>query len=402
MRLLTSLQPAFIPVFKKLPTEQVELWTTHQQFARLLADSEIASQCLIELNQATTRDLAYTHAVRMLQQLAFLPENIPALPEVSYQAFKNLTGAFFYPRLGEISNILLLVEQLQPDVVLVHNDVEPLTRGLAMWARAHDKPCLHVPHAVYMDTPERTPMGTDVHDLVTATHIAAAGPYQAEWYMQRARAQNQPTEIRMTGYLPADRLADLKPFRADALRLLNLHDRAPVITYFSSWRQDTNLLGCTDSVEEGYHAFLTAAQARPQYQYLVKCHPRGQNVQAHVEQAKAAGVQCVVSDQHLDVFLNATDLTISLGPSNVVVEAACFPGMRLAAINGFMEDREVLTCTADAASIGAAMDTAFARPPYDNTAFVTKYFGPIDGRTAKRLSNWLLELGNISNAHHSS
>jgi hypothetical protein len=48
------------------------------------------------------------------------------------------------------------------------------------------------------------------------------------------------------------------------------------------------------------------------------------------------------------------------------------------------------------------MDTAFAQAPYNNTAFVTKYFGPLDGRAARRLSNWLLELGNISNAHHSS
>jgi len=390
-KILFSAQPAFLPILKELKG-QVEIWTTHAGVSKLFADADIPNQLLSELNVGPLRDLAFAHAAEMLQTLALLTqvEKTDELDQASWDMFQKLIAPYLYPRLPETINVALVLDELKPDVIVVHNDVEPATRLMAAWAEAHGVPCLHIPHAVYMDTDERGPIGTDIHDIVTAKRIAAAGPFQAQWY----HARDPKAEIRMTATLAADRFANLKPFRADAQRLLNLQANQPVITYFSSWRQDTNLLGCTDVVEEGYRAFLTAASRRPYYQYLVKCHPRSQNVEQHVKLAEEYGVRCIVSDQHLDVFLNATDLAIALGPSNVLVEAACYPFIRLAAINGFANDPEVLTCPADVDALVSVLD-GVAEPPVDTSAFVTKYFGAVDGKAYWRLANWIRELAGL-------
>lgn len=390
-KILFSAQPAFLPIIKELKG-QIEIWTTHAGFSKLLTDADLPNQLLSDVNLGPLRDLAFAHAAEMVQALALLGkvEKPETLAESSWTAFQRIIAPYLYPRLPEMINVALVLDALKPEVIVLHNDVEPATRLMATWAELNHIPCLHIPHAVYMDTAERGPIGTDVHDIVTAKRIAAAGPFQANWYHTR----DPKAEIRITASLSADRFANLKPFRADAQRLLNLQANQPTITYFSSWRQDTNLLGCTDVVEEGYHAFLSAAALRPQYQYLVKCHPRGQNVEQHVKLAEEHGVTCIVSDQHLDVFLNATDLAIALGPSNVLVEAGYYPFIRLAAINGFEADSEVMTCSTEVEELTVLLDQVML-PVMDATRFVQKYFGPVDGKAYLRLANWIRELAGL-------
>src|SRR3990167_1089526 len=95
---------------------------------------------------------------------------------------------------------------------------------LGVWGHTHKMARLHNPPAIYMDVGRGAP-GSDVHDLVTATHLAASGPYQRAWYEQRGFAVEN---IRETGLPQFD---DVKVFpREYACAALKLDVNKPVIT----------------------------------------------------------------------------------------------------------------------------------------------------------------------------
>ena len=287
---------------------------------------------------------------------------------------------------------LFAVDTLKSDLFIVHNDVEPLLRLLALYALAHAIPCLHVPHAVYCDTVSRGQAGTDIHDLVTASYVAVAGPYQAEWYESRRLQQRMPTQVIPTGLPQFDRLTTPLMERRRACQLLRLDQARPVVMYFSSWRQDTNLLGCHDGVEEAYAAFLAAAKTLPDVQFVIKTHPRGNNLQQHMQEADKAGVRAVVTDNHLDIILCAADLVLTYESSNVILDAACIPGIRLAAVSGFAQDEAVETLPPQGAAIAEAIQALLSAPPRDVSLFRHKYLGVVDGKAKDRVAALAAEL----------
>ena len=96
-------------------------------------------------------------------------------------------------------------------------------------------------------------IGSDVHDLITASHVVCNGPFQAEWFLNVALIK---IIYILTGLPQFDKLAKHKFTKEQACRVLGQTTNRPVVTYMSSWRQDTNLLGCHDGVEESYKEFL--------------------------------------------------------------------------------------------------------------------------------------------------
>jgi hypothetical protein len=97
----------------------------------------------------------------------------------------------------------------------------------------------------------------------------------------------------------------------------------------------------------------------------------------------------------LDTNLNATDILISYGPSNIVLEAACVPGVRLAIIgtsDGFSEDPEVIKLPVDADAVAMAIADVLGQEPPDYSKFITKYLGYNDGKARVRITNLVKEL----------
>ncbi len=298
--------------------------------------------------------------------------------------FLNSLPSLLYDNLLNISMVINLLDNLNIDGAILHNDVEVITRAVALWCKEHGKPCLHIPHAIYLDMDRGAP-GTDVHDLVTASHMVVGGPYQREWYEARGfKSEN----IRETGVPRFDRLSYNVLNKEHTCKLLGVNPGKPIVAYFSSWRQDTNLLGCHDGVEESYINFLTAAKSMSGIEYIIKTHPNGRNRDWHAKKADEMGVRCVVVEQYLDVVLQAMTCGISYGPSNVVLEAAILNKPTIS-INGFKSDPEIITIEPDVESIKKAMISSIVGVPPSMQRFLAKYVGIPDGKATARVAKYV-------------
>ena len=388
----------FLPVVKQMVADigkELPIYALHPAFAKNLQDIDIAAKSLGDVVDQEVRARSFQEAARVLSTVRRPRAGPDGLDEGALAFLENGLAGFLYPRLGDLALLALSLDKVQPGLILLHNDVEPMMRLAALWARAHGVPCLHVPHAIYLDNPGRGPAGTDVHDLISASYLAAAGPYQRGWYEERGAV---PDNIRETGLPQYDKWAMIKFGHEQARAILKAERLRPLIVYASSWRQDTNLLGCHDGVEESYRAFLQAACSIGGAQFLVKTHPNGRNDDWHLEQAKAAGISCMVTSMHLEVVLAAADVVVAYGPSNLLMEAASIPGLRLLCIGGFADDPEVLSIPEEADQskqtqlLAQAIGKALSGQQPNTLNFRLKYMGVPDGQAYLRVAKFVGEL----------
>jgi len=395
--IFVSPHPPFIPIIKQFAKEypgDVTFWTISQQWQKALSDLELPAKPISSVLTEQMQHHSFRESLRVINSLKTSSNGV--LTEITSTWLDNNLPSYLYNRLPDAINIMQIFDAVGMNLILLHNDVEPIMRLCAMYGRARGIPCLHVPHAVYLDNNDRGPVNSDIHDVITAANLAVAGPYQADWYITRAKEQQIKVEIRATGLPQFDRLAGANRDRAHACRLLNLDQQKPIVAYCSSWRQDTNLLGCYDGIEETFAAFLSAAQQLSDVQFVVSTHPRAGNFDWHVKQIKESGVPIVaLPGVHFDTLLNAADLLISYGPSNVILEAACVPDVRLAVVGGgggFDDDQEVSKMQPTVDGIAGGIVDSLAVNTLDRSKFAYKYAGPIDGLSVVRIYNWCKEL----------
>ena len=385
-KILVSHNPTYLPIIKVLAKQEpTEFYTLHPDFTRQLVDLDIPAKQLGEGVDIPIRDLAFRQAAKILiDTCGAVPRIIPTVAGQLHSMVNDFIEhglpGFLYTRLSELAGTVLAVDATKPDLIMLHNDVEPSLRAIALWAKSHSAPCLHVPHSVYIDDFGRGEPGTDVHDLVTASDIAVAGPYQNNWYLVRGG------QTHVTGLPQFDRWSRIVVNREFARELFKLTPAQPAIMYASSWRQDTNLLGCHSGVEESYDNFLDAVSEMPGLQIIIKTHPRGGNLQYHIDRAKEKNVQCIVTDSHLELILQAVDVVVSYGPSNLLLEAAHFPHLQMLSIAGFPHDKEIITVgeSKDDMKIGITQALSSSLPNWD--WFRYKYVGVSDGLAYQRIA----------------
>lgn len=379
--ILVSFHPPFLPVLKKLSQMGHVFVTVHPQFTAQLHNLEIPAKSLAEFGDPSLQAVSFTEAARLLLSIS-QPRNSFEPGALDFMQ-KGLHG-FLYPRLTDLVFFVLALDRVKPDLLLLHNDVEPLNRVAALWAKERGVPILHVPHAVYLDIEKGNP-GDDVHDLVTASHIAVAGWFQRDWYRQRSKA----VKIAQTGLPQFDRMAIIPKDPLLARRMLGLEPNRPVVTYASSWRQETNLLGCHDGVQETFQAILEVIRRLPEFQFVIKLHPRDQAGGWHQQMADQAGVACLMTAAHTEVVLQASDVLLTYSGSNLILEGSFIPWLRLMATQGYENDPEVLKVQTDPPNpeiITQAILSALKMPPANMTAFQSKYLGYTDGRNVERIT----------------
>jgi hypothetical protein len=380
-RILVSHQPSFLPVLKTLAAEGWEIITVDGAFAKTLSDLDLPVQQLGAFGQGL-QDQATNAACHILYAaMTSLPDPHSLSPSVVKFAQESLPG-FLYGRLPDLGLITMAMDTARPDIVMLHNDVEPLARLPALWARERGIPCLHVPHAIYQDVGRGQP-GSDIHDLITASHLAAAGPFQAEWYAMRGFP---PENIFITGLPQLDEWARFKPDRAKARARLHL-DKRPVVVYASTWPQATNAQGVHDEWALCYLAFLEAVKGLD-VQVVVKLHPRGgnENFSWHAQKANEWGVKGIMTAIHNQLIMSAADVVLAYAGSNLLLEAAHIPGLRLLTTAGYDDDPEIgRVDKIEPVSIGKAISESLAVAAPDMGRLLTKYHGPHDGRAGERV-----------------
>lgn len=380
--ILFSQKDAFIPIIKSLHQAGHTILTTHPQLAQALREMDIPAKPLGEINNPNIQAQVHTIAGNILATAK--PPTNSLGPGALEWVQQNLRG-FLYPRLADVVLFTVLLEVVKPDLIMVHNDVEPLLRAASMWGQGKGIPVLQVPHAVYLNI-EKGNIGDDIHDTVAASHLAVAGWFQRDWYKERGAVN-----ITETGLPQFDKVARARHDPGLNKMRLGLNPRRPVVTYASSWRQDTNLAGMHTGVEDTYLAMLQVIKRLPEIQFIIKLHPHASaSAQWHVDEAKKAGVtgNIQLQQHHLEETLQASDLLLTYSGSNILLEASFFPWVRLMATQGYENDPEVTKVSTDPPDVEVMIEAimeALNRPPVELGEFRRKYVGQGDGKAGERI-----------------
>ena len=390
MKIFITPSSDFINIAKALnTTEEYEFITMSPGFISALGNMDVKA---VDLNSfLTQQEWVSVHVDALLlsaQMIDKVPRRSDLLPVESRKAVSLEDGALLADIGRRISDFVAMIRCLdvaKPALTIVHNDSDNTTRTIALWSKNNNVPCLHIPHSIYLDSDDR-PDG-DIHSILSASHAVASGPFHADWLIRNGM---NPGNVWITGLPSFDKVAE--KYNVDQMRrLLKVNSDFPVITYMSSWRQDTNLLGCHDGVEESYMRFLKAAKelVKDNAQIIVKCHPSGNNVKWHAGEAECQGVKCIVTDKHLGPIISVSDLIVSYGPSNVIIEAAIMnPMAGLVVIDGFCSDPEVSSITED-----DDMHAAIAEELSGVTSkarFINKYVSFADGKSYERICDVIM------------
>ncbi len=379
-----------IPVIKNLK-DDFAIGTLDGRMTEVLKNLDIASEPLNKVMTPELRDKAFAASASVIHDLYEFDGYEQKVGPAAAKFLSEKFVAFSYARMADLALFVLALDAAKPKMLVLHNDVEPLMRVAALWARTRGVKCLHVPHAVYQEG-TRSSVGTDIHDVVTASNLAAAGPYQRAWYEKRGMDSFNVKEIGLPQW---DKWAEQKNDRARAFRLLKLKPFIPTVTYIGTWRQNTNMFGCNDGWAQVYVEFLNAIKKiETPLQVIVKTHPNaGQDsLNWHASAAKENGVKCLVTAQYLDLALLASDLVVAPYASNVLIEAATMPHLRLMTMegDGFNDDDVIIK--APHGKLVESIIEALQGDPKDTKEFVAKYMGQVDGKAHVRVADYVREL----------
>jgi len=396
----------FLPIMRIVNDalhNDVVFWTLTQDFCEVIKNVDLKSECIASLIDAPARNDATRMAAAIVSNISKasqrndiynVAKNSGATIAVARWLNDNL-DMFMYNSVPNIAAIIVSLNKIKPELIIVHNDVDTVMKPICQWGRAHSIPVLHIPHAIYLPNTGRGPVMSDIHDFAMATHVAAGGPFQANWYKERYDLLKLGAQIRITGLPQYDRLANVHPDRERSCKLLSLDTRKPIVVYFPSWSQDTNILGCHNGLEEAFAAFLETTKRLPECQFIFSAHPNDRNeglIKQRIEQAKATGMPILFCPGHLDVMLSCADVAISYGNSNVLLEAACVRTARLIEIGDPPLVPEVIALGANPDELEAAIRTSLRQPPPSYNSLINKYLVQNGGTATRKISDWILSL----------
>jgi len=128
----------------------------------------------------------------------------------------------------------------------------------------------------------------------------------------------------------------------------------------------------------------------------VKCHPHGgqANWQWHVDKAKEYEVECVVTPQHLEHALHASDAVAFYGGSNVAIDAAHIEGLRIITIKGYEQETSIYQATVD--NLGETIVESLRKSAPVQQNFLSRYDPFCDGNNYLRCAAYINELCSSS------
>lgn len=228
----------------------------------------------------------------------------------------------FFQHGRHINGMLDLLELLSGDVnfrgAILHNDVEPVFRAVAQWCGRKKIPAIHVPHSHYFEI-WRDTKGWDIHDVVTASHVAAINEVQAKWYQSRGARY-----VKVCGKPSWDQWSKWSVPTEKARKLLGLEIDKPTICFMASWSQSTSLLG--ELGDYPYMAFgeFCGAVRGLGWNLILKFHPSaGEDVnKTHRDIVRKVGAGGVATVEHFGLAVQASDVVAAFGPSNALIEAS--------------------------------------------------------------------------------
>ena len=128
-------------------------------------------------------------------------------------------------------------------------------------------------------------------------------------------------------------------------------------------------------------------------QYIIKCHPNNPGLEQHMALAEKAKVDCTVTAQHLGTVLQASDMVITYGPSNVLLESTFFPNLRTAMLveKAYQNatDNRIQAINPTPKEIAAAIKLTLSQSAQHDLSFRNDYIGySLDGMAHVRIAEW--------------
>ena len=275
--------------------------------------------------------------------------------------------------------------------VVVHEDVTPRFRALALWAGARDIPAIHVPHGNCFAR-----VRPDIHDTSVCDWILTASSYMRDWYAERGFPKRR---IRVVGFPTWDRWANIteRIDQAHARQALHLEPDKPTLHFCTQWAQRTNFVDDHAAPEAMVHFALGAVQ-KLGWQMIWTLHPGDgkDHEQACANLAAAYRVPALVTRGHLALAIRAADVVLSAGPSNVLVEVGfCDRPPLTYPLRGYGYDGEppyLAGMSVDGTV--AALERALGREDWERArdGFVKRYAYRNDGKATVRAAR---QIGKI-------
>lgn len=201
---------------------------------------------------------------------------------------------------------------------MVHEDVSPENRSLALWAKAHGIPTIHIPHA-----PCHLRRGVaDIHRETRAEWICASGEYMKEFYIESG---HDPEKIIITGAPQWDGYYQTElPEKPEARGVVGVADDVRAICYATTWTQTTSVRSRFDEeLREGLDSVIKLAHEWKAI-LMIKVHPNDRQG-AEEDYAKImneVNLPALVTRNHTQYIIRAADLLVTQSPSNLSIESA--------------------------------------------------------------------------------
>jgi hypothetical protein len=334
--------------------------------------------------------LSVVQVARSMKDAFSLDGRLPtpqALEDVSGW-LPGLAASFFTDVLVNIRALDAWMETgVELAAVVLHEDVTPRYKALGMWGKEQGVPVFHVPHNNSYLTAR-----PDIHDESDADWILAASAYMRSWYAERGFSKER---IKIVGFPVWDKWADGRMStavtRERSRAVLHLEPDRPVVTFCTGWPQRTNFVDDHSMLEAASHLILQAAKQEG-WQVVWKMHPgdRPEAEGGYAQLAAGYRVPAVVTRDHLAFSLAAADVAVSVGPSNVLVEAGIFgtpPALFDLRGYGFPGEPPYVV-EPELSNIVSTLGRFMEGPDLDWQAkkrkFVRRFAFKVDGKAAKR------------------
>lgn len=383
------------PMYQELSEHFAIAYLNDQAFAIAKQHDFDAIQLTTFINNPERIEFVKANAIWQAQKImnAISSEDLVLDEEQEFLHGKGLGSwlpTFYYEQsvaaMLRIFACALCTEENGASGVLVHEDVLPEGRALAMWGREEKIPVLHLPHANHFGRPG----SGDIHNEVTAPTLGVFGEYMKGWYMANGAKEEQITVVGNPNW-DQYYLGELHPDKTLSRKAFGLSEDDLIVCYASTWPQATSVWdqGLPDIKKRA--RMVMEASVELGAKLIVKMHPgEAPDMEKwYQEQMREAGAHGAITRRHTKYALKGSDVVLTQGPSNLAVEAmimgtpvvellqdgACYPPeYGIPSTRGY----NLLKCIEEAREKGPSED--FVRDMnYDN-----------DGLATERAVEWVL------------
>ena len=286
-----------------------------------------------------------------------------------------------------------ILRRMRPTMLVVLEDVSPVSRAICQKFKQHGLPILVLQHgAVSVD------IGGFCVMPVEADRNAVWGRMVRDWHIKRGKPESSYVVTGNPGFDPIARGYD--PPDASTRRRLGLSLDGGIILVATEWFTGTSSAATIEGEERFIRYTLRALQHFPHHQVVVKLHPSHQVVYESLVRtiAEEEGVEVTIAKDDLWDLLAICDLVV-VSNSTVGIEAMILgkPVIMVHAYEGIEEIPYVASGAALGASkseeivsaVARAMDEVLVRDQMAAASriFVHEYADVQDGRATERVAS---------------